>query len=208
MKEVLLITLIIDNSAAAVQGEKFKKIKESLKRYEQKMKENGVKNIELQIVSFNDFDPIIVKKFGENKIDFDSWGEYKMPFLGKAIDLGLNEMFNRIDFYKIAEVNLYKPWMFILTDAYSFDDLEEVSKQIKLKLAENKMLYMPFVLSKKKIPENIEPLLATKRFMRIKENTYDLFFDWFLDMSVKRASKPIGESVKFDRSGFEGWAVL
>lgn len=207
MKAKLLISFVIDNSAA-VQGEKFEKIKAALMNYEKAMKESDVDNIEIEIVTFNDFDPIVINKFGDMNIDYDNLNVFRMPFLGKAIDLVLQDLLKRVEFYNTLEVPLYKPWLFVLTDAYSFDDLEEIAKKIKQHVAENKLLYMPFMLSKKKIPTNIEPLLSTKKFMRIKENTYDLFFNWFFNMTTKRANTELGESVKFDRSGFEGWAVI
>ena len=63
MKAKLLISFVIDNSAA-VQGEKFEKIKAALMNYEKAMKESDVDNIEIEIVTFNDFDPIVINKFG------------------------------------------------------------------------------------------------------------------------------------------------
>lgn len=207
MDSRLLISFVLDNSAA-VQGDRFAKIKAALNNYFEKMRESGIKNIELEIVVFDEFSPAVYKAYSDDLDNISDLEMFKMPFLGKAINKALDDLISRYDYYKSHDVPLYKPWLFVLSDAYSFDDLDEPANRLKTAVAEGKILYMPFILSQKKIPLNIEPLLTTKRFMRIKDNAYDLFFKWFYDMSVKRASTPIGDSVKFDRSGFEGWAIL
>ena len=67
---------------------------------------------------------------------------------------------------------------------------------------------MPFILTQKKIPQNCESLAQIKNFMRIKDNTYDQFFEWFYNIAMKRADTDLDVGVKFNRSEFEGWAVL
>lgn len=203
----LLISFVLDNSAA-VQGNRFEKIKAALTKYFEKMSVNSVNNIELEIVVFDEFAPVVYKSFKDSVENVSNLEMFKMPFLGKAINLAMDNLLQRVEYYKNLEVPLYKPWLFVLSDAYSFDDLEGPANRLKTAVGEGQILYMPFILSQKKIPHNIEPLMTTKRFMRIKDNAYDLFFDWFYNMSVKRATTKLGDSVKFDRSGFEGWAIL
>ncbi len=207
MDSRLLISLVVDNSAA-VQGEKFEKIKSSLNDFCNALNESEAKNIELEIICFDEFQPKVLKNFSRKEFDINGLEPIKMPFLGKALDIALTGLQARADFFSLNDTQVYKPWLFVLTNAYSFDDVDVVARDLKQAISEQKVLYMPFILSQRKIPDNVEDLALTKKFMRIKENSFDMFFKWFYDMAVKRATTPNGVPVKFERAGFEGWAIL
>ena len=207
MEPRLLISIVIDNSAAT-QGDKFNNLKTSLYDFWKLLKTSDAKNIEIEIVTFDEFSPKVIKKFRDEDFDINQLEAFKMPFLGKAIDLSLKNLLDRQNFFVSHDVETYKPWLFVLTDAYSFDDVDQAVINLRSSLENSQILYMPFILSQKKIPENVENLAKAKRFMRIKDNAYESFFNWFFSMAEKRAKTPVGTPVKFDRAGFEGWAVL
>ena len=207
MEPRLLISIVVDNSAAT-QGEKFELIKASLNDFCKLVSTSSAKNIEVEIIAFDEFTPKALKKFSDKNYSADSLQAFKMPFLGKALDMAIKDIQDRVDFFKEHEVETYKPWLFLLTDAYSFDDIDVVIPHLRKILEKKEVLYMPFLLSQKNIPQTIEDLARTKKFMRIKDQSYDAFFKWFFEMAEKRAQTEIDTPVRFDRSGFEGWAVL
>ena len=199
--------MILDNSAA-FQGEKFDNFKKAFEDCMKKFKENNPMNIDLEIIAFDEFTPIQLKTYRDEEFKCEELKPYKMPFLGKAIDLSIQNMKGLIEYYQDKNVPMFKPWMFILTDAYTLDDIDYSVSAMKKFFIETKVLYMPFILSQKKIPQNCESLAGIKNLMRIKDNTYDQFFDWFYNIAMKRADTDLDVGVKFNRSEFEGWAVL
>ncbi len=203
----LLVSIVVDNSAAT-QGERFEAIKASLNEFCKLVKSSSAKNIEIEIIAFDEFTPKVLKSFSDENYSQDSLQAFKMPFLGKALEIAIKNIQDRVNYFKDHEVETYKPWLFLLTDVYSFDDVDQVIPQLRRVLEKKEILYMPFILSQKNIPQNIEELARTKKFMRIKDHSYDAFFDWFFKMAEKRAQTDIDTPVRFDRSGFEDWAVL
>ena len=207
MNPRLLITMILDNSAA-FQGERFDKFKLAFENMLAKFNEANPKNIDLEIIAYDEFSPIVLKTFKEKEFKAKPLEPFKMPFLGKSIDQGIKDLKALCEYYDEKGVQMYKPWVFVITNAYSFDDLDKPVADMKAFFMSQKVLYMPFILSQRKIPQNVEALQKVKAFMRIKEGAYEEFFNWFFNMATKRANTDIETSVKFDRADFEEWAVL
>ena len=207
MKSRLIISMILDNSAA-IQGEKFDKFKAAFEACMQKFKENNPMNIDLEIIAYDEFTPITYKAFRDEEFKCKELQPYKMPFLGKAIDLSIKNMKALIEYYNLKNVPMYKPWMFLITDAYTLDEVDSSVISMKQFFVDTKVLYMPFILSNKKIPQNVEALTSIKNLMRIKDGAYEQFFEWFFNIAIKRAETDPEISVKFNRSEFEGWAGL
>ena len=207
MNPRLVITIILDNSAA-MQGERFTNFKNAFENCLAKIREVNPTNLDLEIIAFDEFSPKVLKSYRDEGFKCEELQPYKMPFLGKAISMAIKDLSLLNEYYGEKEVPIYKPWFFILTDAYSFDEVDEGVNAMKQYFTENKVLYMPFMLSQRKIPQNVEALAKVKSFMRIKDNAYEEFFNWFYNMAYKRATTPKETPVKFDRADFEGWAIL
>ena len=165
-------------------------------------------NIDLEIIAYNEFSPKILKAYKDQEFKCEDLEPYKMPFLGKSIDTAIRDLNALDEYYGEKNVPIYKPWFFIITNAYSFDDVDEAVSNMKNYFMSHKVLYMPFILSQRKMPQNVEALSKIKSFMRIKDGAYEEFFNWFFNMAMKRATTEQDVSVKFDRADFEGWAVL
>ena len=207
MKPRLIISMILDNSAA-IQGERFDKFKKAFEDCMQKFAEHNPMNIDLEVIAFDEFSPITYKAFRDEDFKCKELQPYKMPFLGKAIDLSIKNMKALIEYYNLKNVPMFKPWMFLITDAYSLDDVDSAVISMKQFFVDTKVLYMPFMLSTRKIPQNVESITTVKNLMRIKDGAYDQFFEWFYNIAQKRAETDPDVSVKFNRSEFEGWAGL
>ena len=165
-------------------------------------------NIDLEVIAYDEFSPITYKAFRDEEFKCKELQPYKMPFLGKAIDLSIKNMKALIEYYNLKNVPMYKPWMFLITDAYTLDEVDSSVISMKQFFVDTKVLYMPFILSNKKIPQNVESLTSIKNLMRIKDGAYEQFFEWFFNIAIKRAETDPEISVKFNRSEFEGWAGL
>ncbi len=203
----LVITMILDNSAA-IQGKKFDDFKLAFNNCLEKFRAQNPTNVDFEIIAFDEFSPKVLRAYRDEGFNCQELEPFKMPFLGKSLDLAIKDLSALDALYGEKEVPIYKPWFFVLTDAYSFDDVDDAVRGMKDYLKEHKILYMPFLLSQKKVPQNVEALAKIKPFMRIKDGAYEEFFTWFFNMAIKRATTPATVGVKFDRSDFEGWAIL
>ena len=203
----LIITMILDNSAA-FQGEKFEKFKKAFNDCLKKFKESHVSNIDFEVIAYDEFSPKVLREYQDEDFKCAELEAFKMPFLGKSIETAIRDLNSLDEYYGEKNVPIYKPWFFVITNAYSFDDVDDGVRAMKEYFTTHKVLYMPFILSQRKIPANVEPLAKIKSFMRIKENAYEEFFNWFFEMVTKRASTSPDQAVKFDRADFEGWAII
>lgn len=204
----LLINFVIDNSIS-MKGEKIDTFKVAFKSLIDELSLGDFKrNVEFEIVTYEDFNPRVLKKFTDDEVNINLLTAGKIPFLGRAINLAIDDLEKRIVQLKESETKFYKPWLIVLTDGQSFDDTNQVSERIKLLNAYGDILFIPFALSTAEISDKIDSLSKLKFFIKVGENKYSYFTKWILDLVVSRLSTPLNENVKIEKKSFDGWAML
>ena len=103
---------------------------------------------------------------------------------------------------------LYRPWLFILSDGFAYDEMEEAVARLEKADRDGKLLYMPFKLRSKIYTDRLQCLDRTKHMIEIKNGAVGGFFDWVAKMAQMRLDTPPTGGIKFSKNDFEGWAVL
>lgn len=204
----LLINFVIDNSIS-MKGEKIENFRVAFKTLIDELSLGDLKRyVEYEIVAYEDFNPRVLKKFTDEEVNINLLTAGKIPFLGRAINLAIDDLEKRVNQLKEVETKLYKPWLIVLTDGQSFDDTNQVSDRIKVMNSYGDILFIPFALSTSDISDKLDSLSKLKFFIKVGENKYSYFIKWILELIVSRLTTPLNENVKIEKNSFDGWAIL
>lgn len=198
-----LVSFVMDNSASC-QKEKLAALMSGFRR----MMANGEKypNAEFELICFEAFDPVLVKAFDEAEIAPVHAG--RMPLLGRAVQAATERTLGRVEELKAQGVACHRPWMFILSAGFTFDDMEEVVTRLDTEEHAGNLTYLPFKLYPKLQTERMQTLDRVKHMIEILDGGIGGFFGFVDSMLERRSTLSPETGLKFSKSDFEGWAVL
>lgn len=204
----LLISFVIDNSIS-MKGERMDDFKKAFKVFVDEMSYGDLRrDVEYEIVAFEDFTPRVLKSFKDEEFNINSLTPGKMPFLDKAINRALNDLDQREDELDSAGIQRFKSWLIVISDSQSFDDTTPSSERISIKKKQSGLLFLPFNISKNPLSTKVDPLSKQKVFIKVGENKFSSLSNWLIEFAITRLTTPIDSSVSIKKESFNGWAIL
>jgi uncharacterized protein YegL len=198
-----LISFIIDNSASC-EKEKLAALMGGFRRMI--AERDKWPNTELELICFEAFDPALIKAFDEEEIAPVRAG--RMPLLGRAVMAATERTLERVEQLRAEGIECHRPWMFILSAGFTFDDMEEVVTRLDAEEHAGNLTYLPFKLYPKLFTERMQTLDRVKHMIEIREGGIEGFFGFIDSMLERRSTLSPETGLKFSKSDFEGWAVL
>ena len=198
-----LITFVMDNSASCSK-EKLKALMGGFRAFASQSQQQDA--LEWELICFDTFAPAVVKSFQSAEIL--PVRACRMPLLGRAVTTATQRLTQRVQQLQSAGQSLYRPWMFILSGGFTFDDIEETVTLLDKMEHGGELLYLPFKLQPKLYTERMQTLDRVKHMIEIKQGGLDGFFAFVASMLEQRRSLPQDVGIKFRKSDFEGWAEL
>ena len=198
-----LVSFVIDNSAScpkeilAALMNGFRRLAAEQERFP---------DAEIELICFEAFSPVLIKPFERAEIAPVRAG--RMPLLGRAVSAAVQRIQQRTQALKAQGVTCHRPWMFVLSAGFTFDDMEEVVTRLDAMEHAGELTYLPFKLVPKLLTERMQTLDRVKHMIEIKEGGVDSFFGFVSSMLERRAALASDAGLKFSKSDFEGWAVL
>lgn len=198
-----LITFVMDNSASCSKDQ-LKALMAGFRALASQTAQQ--ETLEWELICFDTFTPALVKTFESNEIA--PVRACRMPLLGRATMGAAKRLIKRADYLRAKGVSVHRPWMFILSDGFTFDDIEETVTYLDKQEHEGKLLYLPFKLRAKLYTERMQTLDRVKHMIEIKQGHIESFFAFVNGMLEQRRTLPEDVGIKFRKSDFEGWAEL
>ena len=198
-----LVSFILDNSASCS--------KETLSALMGGFRRFGADPIagvrlEWELISFDTFEPAVCKTFDSPDIAPVRAG--RMPLLGRAIDLAVDRVDARAAMLRQNGENCYRPWVFILSSGFTFDETEQAVMRLDAMEHNGDVLYLPFKFSPKLYTERLQTLDRVKHMITVKEGGVEGFFAFVSTMLERRGALAPDAGLKFRKTDFEGWAEL
>ncbi len=197
----LLISFVVDNSCT-VSAERLQAVNEAFAAFAA----GAGAGVEWELISFDGFQPAVLKSFEQSELA--PIVPERFPLLGRAAMTAVDRLNARIEALKAAGQGTHRPWLFILSDGFTVDSLEEVAARLDGMERTGALLYLPFKLSHRLATDRMQSLDRNKHMIEIKENGLESFFAFVSRMIEQRASLPVDVGVKFAKTDFEGWAEL
>ena len=130
----VMVCLCVDSSYSMIQEGRMNKVNQGIQQFIDDCLENDyVKDsIDLCIVSFGKTKPEVLQHFDNvSKVHFTPIKPSGGTPLGKAIQLCLDEINKRVEYFNQVGTPLYKPWLIIMSDDESDDDISDVARKIQ-----------------------------------------------------------------------------
>ena len=202
MTPKLLLSFVVDNSASH-KGERLGEWIRAFRAFGAELPAF----LEWELITFDTFSPTVVKSFEQKEIAPVSAARF--PLLGRAIGTAIDRIEARAGALREAGEQVYRPWMFILSDGFTLDAMEETCTRLdELEKAE-KLLCLPFRLSPTLQTERLQCLDRSKHMIEIAaDGGVEGFFAFVSRMIEQRAALAPDAGIKFSKTDFEGWAAL
>ena len=198
----LLISFVVDNGPSMTE-ERLNSLTEAFKRFAES--EKSVR-LEWELLSFGAFASTVNKSFDSNEIKPVSPDRF--PLLGRTVSTAVDRLAARAAKLRDGGEELYRPWMFILSDGFTMDDMREATARLDAMEKGGELLYLPFKLTPKLLTERLQRLDRNKHIVEISAGQLDGFFAFVQRMIERRGALSPDVGIKFAKTDFEGWAVL
>ena len=202
-ENIQLVSFVLDNSAS-VSKEKLSALMAGFRRLA--AEQGKYPALEWELLAFNGFAPGVIKAFDSGEIRPVRAG--RMPLLGRAMQSAAARLAARVTTLKKEGKSLYRPWLFVLSDGFTFDEPAVVATTLDEWEKGGKMLYLPFKLSSTLYNERMQAMDRVKHMITVKEGGIEGFFSFFTTLLARRTEPGSQGALKFSKNDFEGWALL
>lgn len=162
--------------------------------------------LEWELLSFDAFAPTVNKSF--DSADISPVAAKRFPLLGRAVLTAADRLCARAKALRDGGEQVYRPWMFVLSDGFTADDMAQAAQHLDAMEKGGELLYLPFKLTPKLLTERLQCLDRTKHIAQILQGQLDGFFAFVQRMIGQRGALSPDVGIKFAKTDFEGWAVL
>ncbi len=202
-ENIQLVSFVLDNSAS-VSKEKLSALMGGFRR----LAADGEKYpaMEWELLSFDGFTPGVIKSFDKKEILPVRAG--RMPLLGRAMETAAARLTERAAALEKEGKMPYRPWLFVLSDGFSFDEPARVASTLDTWEKAGRILYLPFRLSARLYNERMQAMDRVKHMITVKEGGIESFFGFFTSLLARRTETGGEGALKFRKNDFEGWAEL
>ena len=202
-ENIQLVSFVLDNSAS-VSKEKLSALMGGFRRI--LAERENYPGMEWELLSFDGFAPTVVKSFDSQEILPVRAG--RMPLLGRAMQSAAARLVARAEELEKEGKTPYRPWLFVLSDGFTFDDPAVIAAELDAWEKGGKILYLPFRFSQKLYNDRMQALDRIKHMITVKEGGIESFFAFFAELLNRRAEAGGEGALKFRKNDFEGWAEL
>lgn len=202
----LYISLLIDNSLT-IDEDNLNNFKSAFEIFmDHILKVDLKKQIKVELISYNDFEPLVIKKFDDETYDLNNLAYGKIPFFDRMICKGLEDINEEVS-KQIIKEKPYRPWLVSLIDSKTFDEEFKCKNMLSKMLSNKTITYFPFKL-KHNISPKFKSMQEIKNFIEIKDYNFNGFFNWLYEMAIERINTPDEKKIQLNKDSFIGWTTL
>lgn len=199
----LLVSFVADNSPS-VSRERLAALMSGLRRFSAAHAEDGA--LEWELICYDGFTPTVAKSFEDADISPVYAG--RMPLFGRACRTAADRLLARAEALRAKGHTVPRPWLFLLSDGFTLDETEEVAAMLDTLEHEGALMYLPFRLSPTLTHERMQAFDRIKHMIEVKEGSTDGLLAFVEEMLTRRMALPADEPMQFQKTDFEGWALL
>ena len=203
IENMQLVSFVLDNSAS-VSKEKLSALMGGFRRLAAEA--DRYPTLEWELLCFDSFAPAVIKSFDSAEILPVRAG--RMPLLGRAMQCAAERLSARAEALTKEGNNPYRPWLFVLSDGFTFDEPAAAATMLDAWEKQGKVAYLPFRISQQLHNDRMQAMDRVKHMITVKDGGIDRFFDFFTTLLARRAEAGNEGALKFSKNDFEGWAEL
>jgi uncharacterized protein YegL len=193
----LSCVLLLDTSGS-MAGKSIGSLNQALQDFKDKvsMDEMAQKRVDVAIVEFND-KACVVQDFTPisqmSPITLRASGSTSM---GAGINMAIDMVKNRNQFYNSLGTPVFKPWIFMITDGEPTDDITEAARRIQEEETKGTHGRLKFFALGVSDYDKNTLFKLTNRVMELKDTDFSGIFNWMGESMVAISVSRVGEEVK------------
>ncbi len=205
------VILCLDLSASMTMENRLEQLNEGVRQFFDSIREDSIAKwaAEICIVTFNNEAKKIVD-FNYADKQLQAFEKLKLvaegnTAMGAAVELSLELLEERKDYYRKAGIDYWQPWLVLMTDGQATDEIENASIHCAKMVNDGKIVLFPLAIGNGANLRQLEKFSPKRTPMRLHANKISEFFNW-LSQSVRTTSQSTpGTKVKLPDIT---WAVL
>jgi len=178
-----------------MHGEPIKSLNQALSDFKNKisMDEMAKKRVDVAIIEFND-DANLIQDFTPISLMgtcmLTAGG---LTSMGKGINMAIDKVKERNNFYASMGTPAFKPWIFMITDGAPTDNIDLAAKRIREE--ENKGTYGKLKFFALGVPgyEKKSLLDLTYRILELRDTDFSGIFNWLSESMVSISVSRVGD---------------
>lgn len=177
----LLICICVDASYSMIQEKRIQHVNNSIRRFIQKIREDiyAVDTVNLCIVTFGGDKPKVIQEFSNvSNVRFTDIRPSGGTPMGEGIKLALNKIAEEKKRLSDAGVVMYKPWLIIMSDDGSDDDVSDVAREVRELLRNRRLKTKCIDLGKGNENGDLAKFTLEGKVETCKALDIDNFFDY------------------------------
>lgn len=189
----LACVLLLDTSGS-MAGEPIDSLNKAINRFKQEiaMDELAQKRVDIAIVEFNT-DVRVVQPFTPicrmEPIQLEATGCTSMA---RGIETAIDLVKERNRFYDSMGTPCFRPWIFMITDGYSTEDMENAIARVKLEESKGTHGKLKFFTLGVSGYDKDTMFRLTNRVMELKETNFTNIFNWLSESMVTISVSRVG----------------
>jgi uncharacterized protein YegL len=193
----LACVLLLDTSGS-MTGQPIDSLNNALHTFKEKvaMDDLASRRVDIAIVEFNN-DARIVQDFTPvAQMDPVTLRATGMTYMGAGIDLAIDMVKQRNQFYNSVGTPVFRPWIFMITDGSPTDDIESAARRIREEEAKGTHGKLKFFALGVGKYDRATLLKLTNRVIELTDTDFDGIFNWMSESMVAISVSRVGEEVK------------
>lgn len=193
------VVLVLDTSGS-MEGEPIKELNAGIETFKREINKNQVaKNrVDVAIITFGGETPQLVQDFITVK-DFNPFtlrADGRTP-MGGAINMALEQLQQRKDYYKTEALAYYRSWLFLISDGAPTDDWSDIPEKLQRDVDKKKLIF--YAVGVNNADMNILRQIAPKNpreinsLYELKDLNFQKLFLWLSSSMITVSTSKIGD---------------
>jgi len=194
----MLLLLLLDTSGSMHDNGKIESLNAGVQKFIQEMQEDDVtsRRVEVCIIEFNSSVNQVYPFTPVRKITAPTLVAQGVTHMGEGIQAAIDAVRNRITFLDTEGIEIYKPWIFMITDGFpcgeSDSALNDAAKRVK---RESEMSHLKFFSLGMDDANDAQLKEFSDNVFRLTNYSFNGIFDWLTKSMVAISNSIVGTSL-------------
>jgi len=193
----LACVLLLDTSGS-MTGAPIDNLNRALQSFRERVARDELarRRVDIAIVEFNN-DARIVQDFTPiAQMEPVTLYANGMTYMGAGIDLAIDMVKSRNQFYNSVGTPVFRPWIFMITDGAPTDDIDNAARRVREEESKGTHGKLKFFALGVGDYDRETLFMLTNRVMELTDTDFDGIFDWMSESMVAISVSRVGEDIR------------
>jgi len=193
----LACVLLLDTSGSMV-GQPIENLNSALQAFKEKvaMDELASRRVDIAIVEFNNDARVLQDFTPVAQMEPVTLRANGMTYMGAGINMAIDMVKERNQFYNSVGTPVFRPWIFMITDGSPTDDIEKAAQRVREEESKGTHGKLKFFALGVGEYDRGTLFKLTNRVMELTDTDFNGIFNWMSESMVAISVSRVGEDVR------------